>query len=231
MQDFGSAAASADKTDKDMYYNSNNTSQQDQSYYESPHNPKSTSSNSNVSENENDRSKISPKAFQSDNNLILKAINKRKLQLACPICSSCVVNMSDHLVKKHSIKDRNERKYLMDLVRRTYLSMGKQNSPAQLPPALMPPTVPSTPPIMLPVQRPAIISPTPPIQDKILAASLNTIIQNQQQQQIQSNLNQQNQLIQLAQSHMMKIDSGTQQTLKTIEQMNGQQISYNGNDF
>jgi len=60
----------------------------------------------------------------TENHLILKAINRRKLQLACPICSSCVVNMSDHLVKKHSIKDRNERKYLMDLVRRTYLSIG-----------------------------------------------------------------------------------------------------------
>ena len=62
-----------------------------------------------------------------ENNNILKAINKRKLQLSCPICSSCVVNMSDHLVKKHSIKDRNERKYLMDLVRKTYLNIGKYN--------------------------------------------------------------------------------------------------------
>lgn len=84
---------------------------------------------------------------------------------------------------------------------------------------------------MLPIQRPAIISPSSPLQDKILAASLNTIIQNQQQQQIQSNLNQQNQLIQLAQSHLMKSDSSMQQNLKKIEQMNGQQISYNGNDF
>ena len=64
----------------------------------------------------------------SSDTLILKAINRRKLQLACPICSSCVVNMSDHLVKKHAIKDRNERKYLMDLVRKTYLKMSVSQS-------------------------------------------------------------------------------------------------------
>ena len=57
--------------------------------------------------NEIDDKLKSPQATPSESNLILKAINKRKLQLACPICSSCVVNMSDHLVKKHSIKDRN----------------------------------------------------------------------------------------------------------------------------
>ncbi len=61
----------------------------------------------------------------NDNSSILKAINKRKLHLSCPICSSCVVNMSDHLVKKHSIRDRNQRKYLMDVVRKTYINESK----------------------------------------------------------------------------------------------------------
>ena len=74
------------------------------------------------------------KQVGSSDTLILKAINRRKLQLACPICSSCVVNMSDHLVKKHAIKDRNERKYLMDLVRKTYLKMSvSQSSSVTLP--------------------------------------------------------------------------------------------------
>ena len=53
---------------------------------------------------------------------ILKAINKRKLHISCPLCVSRVVNMSDHLVKKHSIKDRYQRKHLMDSVRRNYLA-------------------------------------------------------------------------------------------------------------
>ena len=63
-----------------------------------------------------------------DNSSILKAINKRKLHLTCPICASSVVNMSDHLVKKHSIRDRNQRKYLMDLVRKTYISESRTNT-------------------------------------------------------------------------------------------------------
>jgi len=63
-----------------------------------------------------------------DNSSILKAINKRKLHLSCPICGSCVVNMSDHLVKKHSIRDRNQRKCLMDVVRRTYINESKVQS-------------------------------------------------------------------------------------------------------
>ena len=81
---------------------------------------------SNLIDNDNieKNNRNSSKSPNSKNHSILKAINKRKLQLACPICSSSVVNMSDHLVKKHSIKDRNERKYLMDLVRKKYLSMG-----------------------------------------------------------------------------------------------------------
>jgi hypothetical protein len=53
---------------------------------------------------------------------ILKAINKRKLHISCPLCISKVVNMSDHLVKKHNIKDRYQRKHLMDSVRRNYLA-------------------------------------------------------------------------------------------------------------
>jgi hypothetical protein len=57
----------------------------------------------------------------SSYNTILKAINKRKLKLSCPLCSSIVLNMSDHLVKKHMIKDRFERKSLMDIVRKNYL--------------------------------------------------------------------------------------------------------------
>lgn len=214
------AVVNVDKSDKDMYFTSS-TSQQDQPYSESSHNPKSSSSNSNLSENETDRSKISPKSLQSDNNLILKAINKRKLQLACPICSSCVVNMSDHLVKKHSIKDRNERKYLMDLVRRTYLSIGKTNTPAQPPAvaaaALKPATLLSAPPILLPIQRQVMLSPTSPIQEKILAASLNNIIQNQQQSQ----------LVQLAQNQIKRTDVSIQQNPQIVEQMNGQQTVYN----
>ncbi len=57
-----------------------------------------------------------------NNSLILKAINKRKLQLSCTMCSSKVLNMSDHLLKKHSIRDRNMRKNLMDQVKDIYLS-------------------------------------------------------------------------------------------------------------
>ncbi len=61
-------------------------------------------------------------ARNENNNLILKAINKRKLQLSCTMCSSKVLNMSDHLLKKHSIRDRNMRKNLMDQVKDIYLS-------------------------------------------------------------------------------------------------------------
>jgi hypothetical protein len=63
----------------------------------------------------------------NNNNLILKAINKRKLQLSCPLCSSRVLNMSDHLLKKHAIKERNLRKSLMDKVKHTYLTKGLDN--------------------------------------------------------------------------------------------------------
>ena len=59
---------------------------------------------------------------------ILKAINKRKLHISCPLCVSKVVNMSDHLVKKHSIKDRYQRKHLMDSVRRNYLANTNNNN-------------------------------------------------------------------------------------------------------
>ncbi len=58
---------------------------------------------------------------------ILKAINKRKLHISCPLCVSKVVNMSDHLVKKHLIRDRNQRKCLMDTVRRNYLKSEQLN--------------------------------------------------------------------------------------------------------
>lgn len=175
----------------------------------------------------------------SENHLILKAINRRKLQLACPICSSCVVNMSDHLVKKHSIKDRNERKYLMDLVRRKYLSMGKSNSNPQVPPVIVQSvkSAPIMPIITVPPSLP--IPSTSPLSDNILAASL-TMLQHQQHQLEQSNqiINQTNQklrnLVQnIPNSGIIKPslnnNESIQQNLQIIEQITNKQINYNNN--
>lgn len=76
----------------------------------------------------------SPVKSSNTQQSILKAINNRKIHIPCPICNSKVVNMSDHLVKKHNIKDRNQRKSLLDSVRRNYLSYiesSKVNSTSQ----------------------------------------------------------------------------------------------------
>jgi hypothetical protein len=76
----------------------------------------SSSSSNTIITNQNKKNEI--QQYGS----ILKAINKRKLHISCPLCASKVVNMSDHLVKKHNIKDRYQRKHLMDSVRRNYLA-------------------------------------------------------------------------------------------------------------
>ena len=66
----------------------------------------------------------------ASNDYILKAINKRKLHLSCPLCSSIVLNMSDHLLKKHSLRDRGERKNVMDQVRKTTCSSSSSSPPS-----------------------------------------------------------------------------------------------------
>jgi len=135
--------------------------------------------------------------------------------------------MSDHLVKKHSIKDRNERKYLMDLVRRTYLSMGKSNSSSQLQTATIQPiSITSASSVMLPVQKSGVLSPCSPIQDKFHAsASNNTNIH--QSILTQSSMSQKNHLH--SHQNTTKKNDHNQQNLKMNEQINGQQIVYNNN--
>ena len=78
-------------------------------------------------ENENDQDECSTSSSASYS-VILKAINKRKLKLSCPLCSSIVLNMSDHLVKKHQIRDRSKRKSYMDIVRKNYLINEKSSA-------------------------------------------------------------------------------------------------------
>jgi hypothetical protein len=101
----------------------------DETNYFSNYNNNNDNDNDTITNNNSNNQSLSLNDSVSianeDNSSILKAINKRKLHLSCPICSSCVVNMSDHLVKKHSIRDRNQRKYLMDVVRKTYINESK----------------------------------------------------------------------------------------------------------
>ena len=64
---------------------------------------------------------------------ILKAIHERKLKLTCTICASRVVNMSDHLLKKHNMRDRSARKSFTDQVKVLYLS-SQEHSSIEAPP-------------------------------------------------------------------------------------------------
>jgi hypothetical protein len=76
-----------------------------------------------MTKSQTDHSIQENRTSMKSNEIILKAINKRKLQISCPLCSSKVLNMSDHLLKKHLIKDRKQRKSIMDSIRKTFLDM------------------------------------------------------------------------------------------------------------
>lgn len=53
--------------------------------------------------------------------ILVKLMKKRKLSLPCPLCTTLVVNLTDHLIKAHSVKNPLERKNYVDSVRQKYI--------------------------------------------------------------------------------------------------------------
>lgn len=117
----------------------NNKSKLESSLFNGQNSQQSFLQSSTDEDTENNKLTGSTNSNVYNSTLILKAINKRKFKISCPLCSSKILNMSDHLLKKHSISDRNQRKNLMDMVRSNYISnpssmqqlLNDQSSPNQ----------------------------------------------------------------------------------------------------